>query len=99
MNTNRSLTFFIDDVEQSNYVVNIPDAVRFWVFLSRLFFINHFLFAISVSFTGLVHLSKYSNSNKFLHHQLNILNLKHGNGVKNGIEIYMKKKRKLIFNQ
>ncbi|KAA6397602.1 MAG: hypothetical protein EZS28_006873 [Streblomastix strix] len=27
----RTLTFFVNDVEQPNYVTNIPPAVRFWV--------------------------------------------------------------------
>ncbi|KAA6395180.1 MAG: hypothetical protein EZS28_009294 [Streblomastix strix] len=34
MNTTpRTLTFFYDDVEQPNYVVNIPSSVRFWAFI------------------------------------------------------------------
>lgn len=27
----RELTFFVNDIEQNNYIVNIPSAVRFWV--------------------------------------------------------------------
>ncbi|KAA6374940.1 MAG: putative Serine/threonine protein kinase [Streblomastix strix] len=29
----RKLTFFIDDVEQQYYVINIPQAIRFWSFI------------------------------------------------------------------
>jgi hypothetical protein len=25
------VTFFVDDVEQPNYVINIPSAIRLWV--------------------------------------------------------------------
>ncbi|KAA6377492.1 MAG: hypothetical protein EZS28_026980 [Streblomastix strix] len=28
----RELTFFVNDIEQNNYIVNIPSAVRFWAF-------------------------------------------------------------------
>ncbi|KAA6369141.1 MAG: hypothetical protein EZS28_035332, partial [Streblomastix strix] len=29
----RKLTFFIDDVEQQYYVINIPQAIRFWSYI------------------------------------------------------------------
>ncbi|KAA6357176.1 MAG: hypothetical protein EZS28_047297, partial [Streblomastix strix] len=29
----RKLTFFVDDVEQKYYVINIPQAIRFWSFI------------------------------------------------------------------
>ncbi|KAA6361270.1 MAG: hypothetical protein EZS28_043203, partial [Streblomastix strix] len=29
----RRLTFFIDDVEQKYYVINIPEAIRFWSYI------------------------------------------------------------------
>ncbi|KAA6375260.1 MAG: hypothetical protein EZS28_029213, partial [Streblomastix strix] len=29
----RTLTFFVNDQEQKNYIINIPSAVRIWVFL------------------------------------------------------------------
>ncbi|KAA6368766.1 MAG: hypothetical protein EZS28_035707, partial [Streblomastix strix] len=29
----RKLTYFIDDVEQQYYVINIPQAIRFWSFI------------------------------------------------------------------
>ncbi|KAA6383685.1 MAG: hypothetical protein EZS28_020790 [Streblomastix strix] len=28
----RRATFFVDDVEQPNYVIDIPEAIRFWAF-------------------------------------------------------------------
>ncbi|KAA6358550.1 MAG: hypothetical protein EZS28_045924 [Streblomastix strix] len=31
----RSLTFFNDDKEQPNFVINIPKAVRIWCFIWR----------------------------------------------------------------
>ncbi|KAA6374890.1 MAG: hypothetical protein EZS28_029583, partial [Streblomastix strix] len=32
----RMLTFFVDDKEQPNYVVNIPNSVRFWAYFYQL---------------------------------------------------------------
>ncbi|KAA6389965.1 MAG: hypothetical protein EZS28_014511 [Streblomastix strix] len=29
----RKLTFFVNDVEQQNYVINIPQAIRFWSYI------------------------------------------------------------------
>ncbi|KAA6388199.1 MAG: putative serine/threonine protein kinase, partial [Streblomastix strix] len=29
----RRLTFFVDDVEQKYYIINIPEAIRFWSFI------------------------------------------------------------------
>ncbi|KAA6365728.1 MAG: hypothetical protein EZS28_038744, partial [Streblomastix strix] len=29
----RRLTFFVDDVEQKQYIINIPEAIRFWSFI------------------------------------------------------------------
>ncbi|KAA6383786.1 MAG: putative serine/threonine-protein kinase Nek6 [Streblomastix strix] len=29
----RKLTFFIDDIEQQNYLINIPQAIRFWSYI------------------------------------------------------------------
>ncbi|KAA6396164.1 MAG: hypothetical protein EZS28_008311 [Streblomastix strix] len=31
----KKLTFFVDDVEQINRVINIPPQIRFWVFISN----------------------------------------------------------------
>ncbi|KAA6333530.1 MAG: hypothetical protein EZS28_053159 [Streblomastix strix] len=28
----RKATFFVDDVEQPNFVIGIPEAVRFWAY-------------------------------------------------------------------
>ncbi|KAA6395974.1 MAG: hypothetical protein EZS28_008500 [Streblomastix strix] len=31
----RTLFFFVDDVQQKNYVIGIPDALRFWSFIQK----------------------------------------------------------------
>ncbi|KAA6344343.1 MAG: hypothetical protein EZS28_052247 [Streblomastix strix] len=31
----RRATFFVNDVEQPNFVIGIPEAIRFWVFTTN----------------------------------------------------------------